>query len=186
MNYKEEPFPENMSTLIKKCDIVIGTIKDRFSSKNCLKVEDLYLENSSIRQKDFLSKLKVICNTKLNDSRKNKNEVKGLYVFGEINDFGFVQPIYVGISRTVFRRLYQHTFGKLHNETSFSYLKAKYYSNHKGLRKDLQIELLQEQQNKIKKYRLIVIPEEIDYDLYFMEVYIAGKLKAKWNSFKTH
>ena len=110
--------------------------------------------------------MQVVCNNKLNNKRKKEDEVKGLYVFGELKDNGNVEPIYIGISRTVFRRLYQHTWGKKHNETSFSYLKAKHFSQHTGKRIDLAEELLKEQQEKIKNYRLIVIPEINDYDLY--------------------
>lgn len=45
---------------------------------------------------------------------------------------------------------------------------------------------LEQEQLEIKNFRVIIIPEENDYDLYFMEVYLAGKLKTKWNSFRTH
>lgn len=186
MNYNQEPFPSDITELIHKCDIVIIKIQESFSSPECLIVKDLYKLDKSHKQKDFILKLQVNCNTKLNSKSKKFDEVKGLYVFGELNEIGHIVPIYVGISRTIFRRLYQHTWGKKHNETSFSYLKAKHFSQHTGKRIDLGEELLKEQQAKIKKYRLIVIPEMNDYDLYFMEVYIAGKLKTKWNSFKTH
>ena len=186
MNYNQEPFPDDITLLIQKCDVVILKIQESFPSPECLIVKDLYHSDKVHKQKDFIQKLQVVCNNKLNNKSKKEDEVKGLYVFGELKDNGNVEPIYVGISRTVFRRLYQHTWGKMHNETSFSYLKAKHFSQHTGKRIDLAEELLKEQQDKIKNYRLIVIPETNDYDLYFMEVYIAGKLKAKWNSFKTH
>lgn len=186
MNYNKEPFPADITLLIQKCNAVILKIQESFSSPECLIVKDLYKSDKGHKQKDFIQKLKVACNNSLNNNSKKENEVKGLYVFGELNKIGKVEAIYVGISRTVFRRLYQHTWGKKHNETSFSYLKAKHYSGYVGKREFLSIELLKEQQEKIKNYRLIVIPELNDYDLYFMEVYIAGKLKTKWNSFKTH
>ena len=186
MNYNQEPFPTDINLLIKKCDTVILKIKENFSSPECLIVKDLYHADKGHKQKDFIQKLQVACNNKLNNKRKKEDEAKGLYVFGELNNVGNVEAIYVGISRTIFRRLYQHTWGKKHNETSFSYLKAKHFSQHTGKRIELAEELLKEQQEKIKNYRLIVIPEMNDYDLYFMEVYIAGKLKTKWNSFKTH
>jgi predicted GIY-YIG superfamily endonuclease len=186
MNYNKEPFPVDISLLIQKCDGVILKIKESFSGPECLVVKDLYHTDKGHKQKDFIQKLQVVCNNKLNKKSKTLDEVKGLYVFGELNNIGKVEAIYVGISRTVIRRLYQHTWGKMHNETTFSYLKAKHFSQHIGKRIDLAEELLKEQQEKIKNYRLIVIPEKEDYDLYFMEVYIAGKLKTKWNSFKTH
>lgn len=187
MNYKEEPFPNDITLLIQKCDAVIIKIQESFLSPKCVIVKDLYkADKEGHKQNDFIQKLQIDCNNTLNSKSKKENEVKGLYVFGELNEEGNVIPIYVGISRTVFRRLYQHTWGKKHNETSFSYLKAKYFSGYKGKRDLLPIGLLKEQQEKITDYRLIVIPEKEDYDLYFMEVYIAGKLKTKWNSFKTH
>lgn len=186
MNYNQEPFPVDINELIQKCEAVILKIEDRFLNPECLIVKDLYQPDKGHKQKDFIQKLQVTCNNKLNSKSENNNELKGLYVFGEVNDNGKVEPIYVGISRTVFRRLYQHTWGKMHNETSFSYLKAKHYTNHKGNRSQLPLADLYLQQEKIKNYRLIVIAEPNDYDLYFMEVYIAGKLKTKWNSFKTH
>jgi predicted GIY-YIG superfamily endonuclease len=186
MNYNQEPFPTDIKLLIQKCDAVILKIQESFSSPECLIVKDLYHSDKGHKQKDFIQKLQVVCNNTLNSKSKKENEVKGLYVFGELNNDGIVVAIYVGISRTIFRRVYQHTWGKKHNETSFSYLKAKYFERYVGDRKDLPYELLKKQQEKIKNYRLIVIPEIKDYDLYFMEVYIAGKLKTKWNSFKTH
>lgn len=186
MNYNNEPFPADINLLVKKCDAIILQIQENFSNHKCLIVKELYHIDKGHKQKDFIQKLQVVCNNKLNNRSKNLDEVKGLYVFGELNNVGKVEAIYVGISRTVFRRLYQHTWGKMHNETTFSYLKAKHYSGYKGKREFLPKELLMEQQEKIKNYRLIVMPETNDYDLYFMEIYISGILKTKWNSFKTH
>ena len=186
MNYNLEPFPTDITLLIQKCEIIILKIQERFSSPECLVVKDLYHSDKGHKQKDFIQKLQVVCNNKKDNKSKKDNEVKGLYVFGEANQNGIIEPIYIGISRTVFRRLYQHTWGTMHNETTFSYLKAKHFSGYNGLRKDLPNELLTKQQEKIKNYRLVVIPEINDYDMYFMEVYIAGRLKTKWNSFKTH
>jgi hypothetical protein len=186
MNYNQEKFPDDFTQLIKKCDRVIENINKHFSGPNCLSVKELYLSDKGHKQKDFLTKLQVTCNSKLGKNSNKLDELKGLYVFGELQENNKIVPIYVGISRTVFRRLYQHAWGTKHNETSFSYLKAKHFTGHKGLRNELPPELLKIQQAKIKDYRVIVIPEELDYDLYFMEVYIAGKLKTKWNSFKTH
>ena len=186
MNYNGEHFPTDISDLIIKCEEVIAKIQTSFSNPDCLTVKELYHSDKGHKQKDFISKLQVNCNAKLGKKSKKIDEVKGLYVFGEHQENNEIAPIYVGISRTVFRRLYQHTWGTKHNETSFSYLKAKHFSGHKGLRNELPLALLKIQQEKIKNYCLIVIPVEHDYDLYFMEVYIAGKLKTKWNSFKTH
>lgn len=190
MNYKEEEeekFPENMNQLIQKCEHTILEINERFASQNCLIVKDLYIGNTNNRCNDFLEKLQVTCNSKLNKKVKNKNEVQGLYVFGEFNkEYGKIIPIYIGISRTIIRRLRQHVWGKNHNEATFAYLKAKTRLGHNKGRLDLSLKELESEQGEIKNYHLMVIPEENHYDMYFMEVYIAGRLKTKWNSFKTH
>lgn len=186
MNYAKEKFPEDINKLILKCEDAIIKIERQFSDSRCLIVKDLYHQDKGHKQKDFVQKLQLTCNAKLNQKVKTNNEVTGLYVFGEIETSGIVKPVYIGISRTIFRRLYQHTWGKTHNETSFSYLKAKHFTDYKGNRNNLPLTDLCFQQEKIKNYRLVVIPEDLEYDLYFMEVYIAGRLKTKWNSFKTH
>lgn len=186
MNYAEEKFPENINELIQKCENVIIRIQEQFSNNSCIVVKNLYHPEKGHKQKDFIQKLQVNCNNKLNLKTINNNEVKGLYVFGEVDSEGIVQPIYIGISRTVFRRLYQHTWGTKHNEASFAYLMAKTRLDHQKSRVLLDQNELAFEQKNIKNYRLVVIPEDLEYDLYFMEVYIAGRLKTKWNSFKTH
>ena len=185
-NFREERFPDDFEKLIQKCEQTVLLVKERLNDPDCVLVKDLYLNGNGRKQKDFLEKLKVECNSKLNKSRLIENELQGLYIFGEVSDSNNITPVYVGISRTVFRRLYQHTWGTKHNQTSLSYLKAKHFNNYSGKRENLPEDLLREQQNKIKNYRVVVIPESSNYDLYFMEVYIAGKLKTIWNSFKTH
>jgi len=74
----------------------------------------------------------------------------------------------------------------LRYQASFAYLMAKNRLNHLENRDALNQEELIFEQKNMKNYRLVVIPEDLEYDLYFMEVYIAGKLKTRWNSFKTH
>lgn len=186
MNYRNEKFPENFELLIQKCEKTVSIVLERLNDINCILVKELYHENKGKKQINFLEKLNIECNTKLDKKYVNDNELQGLYIFGEVDNNKNVKPVYVGISRTVFRRLYQHTWGTKHNETSLSYLKAKHFNNYRGKRQDLPKAMLREQQNKIKNYRVVVIPELNHYDLYFMEVYLAGKLKAFWNSFKTH
>ena len=38
----------------------------------------------------------------------------------------------------------------------------------------------------IRNYKVVLVHIENDYDLYFLEVALAGIFKTKWNSFKTH
>lgn len=186
MNYNDESYPKNFDVLIDKCDATVNHIRAVFAENRHSKVKDLYkIGQRNTRSETYFEKLRIAPNIKKDGKAKKENELKGLYVFAEEVD-GQYMPIYVGISRTVFRRLYQHAFGKKHNETSFCYLKAKHLSGHKTSRRQLDWALIEMQQRKLHDYAVVVIPEPNDYDLYFMEVYIAGKLKTKWNSFKTH
>jgi len=179
-------FPVDINELIQKCENLVSKIQTSFLDKNCILIKDLYLENKGHKQKDFLNKLGIECNAFLNHKNKKKNEVKGLYIFGALNKENIFEPIYIGISRSVFRRLYQHTWGEKHNEASLAYLMAKTRLQYSKTRNTLSISELEQEQLEIKNFRVIIIPEENDYDLYFMEVYLAGKLKTKWNSFRTH
>lgn len=180
MNNFGEHYPGDFSSLLQKCDETVSFIKSAFAKGSVTVVKDLYITGTKLkRSEDYYSKLNV-------EPGKNK-EVKGLYIFAELDDNKKYIPIYVGISRSVFRRLYQHAFGKNHNQASFCYLKAKHFYEHPiDSRIDLPWQFVEAQQQKLREYSVIIIQEKEDYDLYFMEVYIAGKLKTKWNSFKTH
>ena len=110
-----------------------------------------------------------------------------MYIFGELVNNKIV-PVYIGISRTVYRRLRQHGFGKLHNECSLAYLMAKHDNSQiewATIHKDFQEELISNRK-KVGVFKVVLVPVEKDYDLYFLEIAIAGILKTKWNSFRTH
>jgi hypothetical protein len=38
----------------------------------------------------------------------------------------------------------------------------------------------------IQNFKVALFEVQNDYDLYFLEVALAGKFRTKWNSFKTH
>jgi hypothetical protein len=112
----------------------------------------------------------------------------GLYIIGEKMN-GEVIPIYIGISRTVYRRLRQHGWGKEHNQCTLAYLIAneeKHESKWANKRSLFPKTDLIEARDKVQNFRVVLYSVENDYDLYFLEVAIAGILKTKWNSFKTH
>jgi len=186
MELLEESFPKDIDQLIRKCEEAILLVKEKLADKNCPYIKDLYLLERGHRQKDFLRKLNIQCNSFLNKNNLIKNEVKGLYVFASESIEGNWEPIYLGISRTVFRRLYQHVWGKKHNEATLAFIMAKQRLLHVEKRNTLLISELIKEQAFIKNLKLVIVPEENDYALYFMEVYMAGRLKSKWNSFRTH
>ena len=57
---------------------------------------------------------------------------------------------------------------------------------HIGLRKHFPLAKIKEEQVALQKFKVAIFPEVDDYELYFLEVYAAGKWKTKWNTFKTH
>ena len=125
---------------------------------------------------------------KTNSKSTDDNEFKGLYIFGEeVN--GKIIPVYIGISRTIFRRLKQHAWGKKHNECTLAYLKTR----EKGITENIEIgrstvtnDDMLPAKAIIQNYKVVLVPVKNDYDLYFLEVALAGIFSTKWNSFKTH
>lgn len=192
MNYKEEAYPENVTSLLNYAESVADEITRKLNSNSCKKINELYFnENKRIKKHDEkFNALGYTPNTFLKNNSKNTadNEFKGLYIFGdEIN--GKVTPVYIGISRSVFRRLKQHAWGKKHNECSLAYLKTKHQLELEGRQIDratITDEDMLPAKEVIQNYKLVLVEVQNDYDLYFLEVTLAGKFKTKWNSFRTH
>jgi predicted GIY-YIG superfamily endonuclease len=105
------------------------------------------------------------------------NEVKGLYIFYENNI-----PIYVGISRTILKRLRHHFLEKKHNEATLVYLMLRhdhdethglYFGERAALPNfDMERGVLQEQMRK--DWKIAIIPENDNYKMYFSEIYLAS------------
>lgn len=190
MNIWTHAYPENFNNLIELCDLSIIKLEKNLNSDNCKTLADFYEYNNKgelTRNKDAFTEQGYISNSRLNDTSKSDNELSGLYVFGEYNKLTYkVIPRYIGISRTIYRRLKQHGWGKLHNEATFATLKHIYKSKHIGLRTEIPLPEIQKQQEIIKNYKVAILPMTDYYTMYFMEVYLAGKWKTEWNSFKTH
>lgn len=121
--------------------------------------------------------------------RRKMNEVKGLYIFYENS-----KPIYVGISRAIIRRLKNHFLGRSHFEASLVYLILRdKHDNTRGLYQGERATLpqfLDERASMQAKMRadwdIRILPMQDNYMMYFIEFYLACKLKTKWNSFETH
>lgn len=196
MNYNKEPYPTDLQELLVLAKHIASEISHKLNDYNSPTLYDLYMEMhktcgarpeySVIRDKKAFGNLGYVPNIKSGKS-KSLNEFKGIYVFGKV-DNNKVTPVYVGISRTIYRRLRQHGFGKLHNQCSLAYLMAKHDNSdieratiHKKFDKELT-----SKKEKVKSFKVALFPVEKDYELYFLEVALAGILKTKWNSFRTH
>ncbi len=174
--------PTYFEKLVGRCEERVGEVQVFFASGYCPRVRDLYEREPPFkRHPNCLEKLKL--SLQLDHGAKIK-PVQGLYIFAELQGERY-EPVYVGISRNIFRRLRQHVFGKTKLHASLCYKKAK------ALHRDTdgpfdELPAIQFQQAKLMNYAVMVFPEYSDYDLYFMEVYLAGRLGTKWNSFRTH
>lgn len=186
MNYKQEPYPEKLVDLLNKAIELADGIIQKLSSEECYRVDDLYevVNGKVTRNKYRFDSLGYFAN----EPKNNPKEYKGLYIFGEeINEK--VTPVYIGISRSVFRRLKQHAWGTKHNECSLAYLKTRH--QWQSEKKEISRATIKNQdmlQSKaiIQNYKVVLVEVQNDYDLYFLEVALAGIFRTKWNSFKTH
>ncbi|MCJ8288453.1 MAG: hypothetical protein HRT58_00360 [Crocinitomicaceae bacterium] len=196
MNTWKEPYPKDIPLLIKEADSISGEIKRNLNENSTPYLKDLYTEkelaNGSsrvIRNFEEFVELGYKTNDYLNqNNRIKKNEFKGFYVFGEEID-GKVVPAYIGISRTIFRRLRQHGWGNKHNQCTLAYLIANeqhYKSDWDKGRREFPDHQLEDARKMVQNFKVVLHSVENDYDLYFLEVAVAGILKTKWNSFRTH
>jgi len=184
MNHFKEPYPADLNTLIAKAEKIVTDLNEH---KNLIQLSELYTETK------FSDKLtRVIRNNnvfdslgyKTNEPEDKPKEFKGIYIFIDNET-----PVYVGISRSVFRRLKQHGWGKTHNQCTFAYNLAKYELHGKEFkkeRKEFPEETLESAREIVRSYKVALFHVENDFDLYFLEVAVAGLLKTKWNSFRTH
>ncbi len=142
-----------------------------------------YAQNTDIFQRMYNTKKKE-------KTDKKDNEVTGLYIFFE-ND----EPLYVGISRRLIKRLRDHFLSNSHFSSSLVYLMARDEFEldtgelYMGERKDFThfIENRERLQEMMRKnWKIQIIPETDNYKLYYWEVALACKLKTRWNTFETH
>lgn len=198
-NYADEAIPCPME-LVKEVEVLAPKIdelrKYSFSelfieTKNVGGAE--YYRNNSIWQekigynnwdKNEFEELK-----KAEGERRSKNEVKGLYILYDDN-----KPVYVGISRSILKRLKNHFLGKMHNEATLLYLMLRdehdqAHGLYTGKREDLPIfkEKRESKQEQMRiNWKIAIIPETDNYKMHFFEIYLSSYLKTKWNSFETH
>jgi predicted GIY-YIG superfamily endonuclease len=111
----------------------------------------------------------------------------GCYVFLDV-----ATPIYVGISRTVVKRLTQHLNGGSHYVASLVYRMASTAYPHELKRdqamKDEQFKVeFVKHQAALRQMRFAFVPITNDLELYIFEAYAAMALDtAQWNTFRTH
>ena len=111
----------------------------------------------------------------------------GCYVFIEEKN-----PIYVGISRGVVARLYQHLTSNDHFSGSLAYYIAKRENDPGGTRKENMKNgdfrtLFEKSQKRLESCSVATVEISNAVELHLFEVYAAMELgTGEWNSFKTH
>lgn len=185
MNFRNEPYPPNIDEFITKSHLLANELSKKLNNKDCKKLCDFYSEVNK----------KVMCNYSLFKELeycKSNEEPKGLYVFGE-NQSGVVIPVYVGISRSLYKRLKDHGWGKTHNTATLAHLIAKdLYPKNKWTFSSIRRESIQSHydiekaKKDIQNFNIVIYPVKNDYELYLYEVLLSGIWKTKWNSFRTH
>jgi GIY-YIG catalytic domain len=111
----------------------------------------------------------------------------GCYVFLNIDI-----PVYVGISRTVVRRLAQHLNHVSHHSASLVYRMASRVYDHELKREQAMADdrfrdAFLSAQQQLQKMRVAFIEVPDDVELYLFELYAAMKLNtSQWNTFRTH
>jgi hypothetical protein len=158
MNYRKEKYPKEIQEAIKKSQSVLKKLDFKIAPR-----------------------LKDIYSNKLLSDKIHKGA--GLYIFIENN-----KPVYVGISRFVKKRLRQHGWGKRHNEATLAFLITEHEMEYITKKSKLDYKHVEMTQARLQNRKVITVPIEEDdpFLLYFMEVYISGCLKTKWNTFRTH
>lgn len=187
MNIWGEQYPGSLTKLMTEAEGVANVVLTALIASDCPTISDLYsVQNGKVKRNSTIyQKMKPLINARLDRNRKEENEIKGLYLFGD-KTTGDTVPVYVGISGSIFRRLKQHSWGKNDNESTLAYLMAQYNTGHNGKRSKIDPMELERMRSIVRNFKFAVYPESDDYRLYFLEVYVAGALKTKWNRFKTH
>jgi hypothetical protein len=190
MNIWKEPYPSQIIDVVNKSNNLLNVLEAHLNESNCKKLNQLYITipmNRIQRKKTVFNEMGYLPNTKLSPDSKFEDELRALYVFGEyLEEFNKTVPKYIGISRTVFRKLKQYGWGEIHNEATLASLKVIQKGKHYGARKEISQQTIEKQQHIIRNYKVAILPEKLDFDMYFMEVYFAGIWKTEWNTFKTH
>lgn len=158
MNYKKEKYPKKIEDVITKSKKTIANLK----FKDAVRLKDIYSDKSL---------------------REKITSGSGLYIFVEKG-----KPVYVGISRNVKFRLKQHGWGKIHNHATLAFLITEHELGYTTKKSKLSYEQVKSTQERLRNCGVITVavPEDDPFLLYFMEVYISGHLKTKWNTFRTH
>jgi hypothetical protein len=166
----------HLNQLIDQTEAWSIDLKKQLNDPKTLAIEELFTRKTDKDGKNSMHlKSEKVPLTILDSLNSTENEISGIYVLGDIRNHR-VEPVYVGISRHVMRRLKYHGYGKSDSQST---LLKKMFGSIEGAEREEKLKL-------IRKMKVVVIPIESDYDLYIQEVMLAGLLQTEWNTFRTH
>lgn len=116
-----------------------------------------------------------------------ENDFSGCYVFIEHDE-----PLYVGISRGVVGRLFQHLTSNNHFSGSLAYYIAKRQSDPSGTREQNMTDaafraLFEDSQRRLEQCSIATVEIGNAVELHLFEVYAAMELgTGEFNTFRTH
>lgn len=173
VNYKGEAFAVDGSELFQNLEAIAAEVKS-----NLLSSERSFLVSHIIKEKYFN---RVFINFLPNnlEHKHYRNEHNGLYAFATVEN-GEVDFKYIGISRTIKKRFFDHTKSKKHNNANWAFLMAQHGGEESPLLG------IPTKQLEMHGMRFTFIHIENPYLRSMAEVYCANKFKSYWNSFDTH
>jgi hypothetical protein len=116
--------------------------------------------------------------------RLTPHEFAGVYVFVSSD-----RPFYIGITRTIYRRVQAHIRHRNHNAASLLFNMVREDAQHKGLRGELDFnsERASLIQAWLQSQSVAILPLACPVERYAFELYAAMVLKTGvWNTFETH
>lgn len=187
---KKRDFPKTFDQLVSGFDTKFSSfdpitnsfpISDYFGlHMGFVSAKQKLLDNNKIK-KEWLREYKTTAGNK-------KVDFKGLYVF--IYDD---TPFYVGISKGVIGRIFQHLKGHTHNTCTLAFniglIRYELLSGqrHLGARKDFNFKSEVEPIKKfLLNHKIALLHIENDEELYLFEIYCSMKFQTILNKFETH
>ncbi len=188
-NHKNEDYPNFGEQLILEFNSIAKELYDNLHTEgkfiNCRDLRELkslkQKQNlfQSISGKDFNSY------NRHDDKKETKqfNDHKGIYVFAKRLENETYEPVYVGISEKLRRRVFgQGRIGNTSNGSFYNLIRRNLLSSNEITNLDNSpIESL------FSELRVSIHVSNMDfYNMHMLEIFCAGQLKTYWNSFKPH
>lgn len=193
-NFKKETIPDVNNSLIVELLNEISTLEKDLREKGLIhKLSDFFDEDKNgdgkIWAKKEVFRKYGESNSKPDEKLPGITEYMGLYIISERNE-NDIKPTYVGISRKIIQRLKNHAYGPSKDTATLAYLLA--FGNNKDKESKYKFnenidDIAELSKKQVRNLFVYIYPyNKCNYKLQLLEVLVACKLKAYWNSFKTH